>query len=276
MPKIIVIIPAAGLARRMESDQNKAFLLLDGESVIKRTVKTFLEVKAIDQICIMVNPQEQTKMKKEISDMENPFNIEIALVPGGDTRQDSVRLGLEYVANKNPVLLDSIKSIFMQKTSNRENGLWRYLILENLYDQIKSLCLSGKKRTLCIVHDGARCLVDKELVQGYLTELEQDYVGLGVAVAVKDTIRRIDDAGNVVETPKRSNLRAMQTPQGSDFEVLFAAYQYVKENQIEVTDDIAVLEAINYPVKLYPGDLANIKITYPEDILLAEKLLKIE
>lgn len=276
MPKIIAIIPAAGLARRMESNQNKAFLMIDGESVIKRTVKTFLEVKAIDQICIMVNPREQTKMTKEISDMENPFDIEIAIVPGGDTRQDSVRLGLEYIINKNPTLLDSIKNIFMQKKLNAEKEFGPFCIPANLYEQIKSLCLSSKKRTLCIVHDGARCLVDKELVQEFLTELQQDYVGLGVAVPVKDTIRRIDDAGNVIETPKRANLRAMQTPQGSDFEVLFAAYQYAKENLIEVTDDIAVLETINYPVKLYPGNLVNIKITYPEDILLAEKLLKIE
>ncbi|NLM20026.1 MAG: 2-C-methyl-D-erythritol 4-phosphate cytidylyltransferase [Clostridiaceae bacterium] len=276
MPKIIAIIPAAGLARRMGSNQNKAFLIVDGESVIKRTVKTFLEVKGIDQICIMVNPLEQEKMTKEISDMENPFDIEISIVPGGNTRQDSVRLGLEYIANNNLALLNSIKSIFIQKKSNAEKGFGSFSIPNNLYEQIKFLCLSGKERTLCIVHDGARCLVDKELIQGYLTELKQDYVGLGVAVSVKDTVRLIDDAGNVVETPKRSNLRAMQTPQGSDFEVLFAAYQYAKKNLIEVTDDIAVLETIDYPVKLYPGNLANIKITYPEDILLAEKLLKIE
>lgn len=276
MSKIIAIIPAAGLARRMESNQNKAFLLIDGESVIKRTVKTFLEIKEIDQICIMVNPQEQAKMIKEISDMKNPFEIEIAIVPGGETRQDSVRLGLEYTANKNPALLDSIRNFITQKKPNAENGFSSLSIPNNFYEQIKFLCLSGKERTLCIVHDGARCLVDKELVQGYLAELKQDHVGLGVAVPVKDTIRRIDDTGNVVETPKRSYLRAMQTPQGSDFEVLFAAYQYTKENRIEVTDDIAVLEAIDYPVKLYPGNLANIKITYPEDLLLAEKLLKIE
>ncbi|HHU53026.1 MAG TPA: 2-C-methyl-D-erythritol 4-phosphate cytidylyltransferase [Clostridiaceae bacterium] len=276
MPKVIAIIPSAGLAKRMESKQNKAFIKVDGESIIKRTIKTFLLIKEIDQICVMVNPQEQATMVKEISTLANPFGIKVSIVPGGDTRQDSVRLGLEYVVDNDPDLLDSIKTMFMHRIKNRENGMWRHIDLNNLYEQIKSLCLSGKERNLCIVHDGARCLINKELVQDYLKELRQDYIGLGVAVPVKDTIRQIDDAGNVVETPKRSNLRAMQTPQGSDFEVIFAAYQYAKENRIEVTDDLAVLEIINYPVKLYPGNFTNIKITYPQDIPLAEKLLKIE
>lgn len=274
--KVIAIIPAAGLAKRMEADQNKAFLTVAGESVIRRTVKTFLSVEEIDVICIMVNPQDQEMMVNEIYDLANPFEINIAIVPGGETRQDSVRLGLEYVVANHPDLVASIENIFKHKTSNQENGLWQFTVSHNLYEQIKSLCLSGKERTFCIVHDGARCLINKDLVQGYLKELAQDYAGLGVAVPVKDTIRRVDDAGNVVETPKRSNLKAMQTPQGSDFEVIFAAYQYAKENQIEVTDDLAVLEAINYPVKTYPGNQMNIKITYPEDIPLAEKLLKIE
>jgi len=126
------------------------------------------------------------------------------------------------------------------------------------------------------VHDGARCLISTQNIQDYIKELKKDFFGLGVAVPLNDTIRRIDQTGKVIETPDRSSLRAMQTPQGSDFDILLLAHRYVKENNIQVTDDLAVLEAIQYPVKLFPGNFKNIKITHPEDIPIAEKLLKIE
>ncbi|MDI9490599.1 MAG: 2-C-methyl-D-erythritol 4-phosphate cytidylyltransferase [Clostridiaceae bacterium] len=258
MTDVIAVIPAAGAGVRMEAEKNKAFLSLAGESIIRRTVKAFLAVECISEIYIMVNPLESKEMHNHLSGLANPYQTKIEVVPGGETRQDSVHLGLEHIANR------------------RSDSSSIFEVSQNLYEQIKSLCQSGKKRTLCLVHDGARCLISNQNIQDYIKELKKDFFGLGVAVPLNDTIRRIDQTGKVIETPDRSSLRAMQTPQGSDFDILLLAHRYVKENNIQVTDDLAVLEAIQYPVKLFPGNFKNIKITHPEDIPIAEKLLKIE
>jgi 2-C-methyl-D-erythritol 4-phosphate cytidylyltransferase len=91
------------------------------------------------------------------------------------------------------------------------------------------------------------------------------------AVPVTDTIKLVGDDAIVLGTPPRQNLRAVQTPQVFRLDIITKAHQQADG---DVTDDASLVEQAGYKVKLYPGSYANIKITTPDDMALAEVLLK--
>ena len=93
------------------------------------------------------------------------------------------------------------------------------------------------------------------------------------AVRVKDTIK-VSTGGAVDETPDRSTLYAVQTPQVFDRDLLAAALQNAKEQEIAITDDCSAVEALGMPVQLTDGDEENLKITTPLDLELAALILR--
>ena len=120
-----------------------------------------------------------------------------------------------------------------------------------------------------LIHDAARPLLTAALVQRVITRLRiGDVDGVVPAVAVRDTIKRV--AGErIVETVDRSEVVAVQTPQGFDLRVLRAAHEAAG---FDATDDAAMVEASGGTVVFVDGDPANIKVTYPEDLPVAEAL----
>jgi len=121
-----------------------------------------------------------------------------------------------------------------------------------------------------VIHDGARPLVTKDLIERGL-EAAQETGAAVAAIPVTDTIKIADDDRTVLETPVRQNLWAAQTPQVFRFGLISEAY---KEAKGEVTDDASLVEQLGYKVKLYLGAYDNIKITTNYDLLMAEILQK--
>lgn len=127
-----------------------------------------------------------------------------------------------------------------------------------------------------LIHDGARCLVTPELIKRTLDDAR--VYGSGVAaVPVKDTIRFITEDGFAGETPDRRSLYQMQTPQTFSFPLIREAYRrLMAESPIPpVTDDAMV--AAKYRdcrVRLTEGSYENLKLTTPDDLVLAEAVLK--
>jgi 2-C-methyl-D-erythritol 4-phosphate cytidylyltransferase len=121
-----------------------------------------------------------------------------------------------------------------------------------------------------IIHDGARPLVTKELIKAGLKAAKETGAAVA-AVPVTDTIKVAGEDRIVVETPPRQNLWAVQTPQVFRFDIITGAYRQAKG---DATDDAALVERAGFKVKLYPGAYDNIKITTPQDRLVAEALLK--
>lgn len=122
------------------------------------------------------------------------------------------------------------------------------------------------------VHDGARPLADSELIDRVIA-LAHRTNAAAPAVPVKDTIKFIRD-NVVVNTPPREELRAIQTPQAFDAQLLRAALQAAAASGVEVTDDCSAVERMGKEIYLTEGSYENLKITTPEDILLAEALLR--
>jgi 2-C-methyl-D-erythritol 4-phosphate cytidylyltransferase len=122
---------------------------------------------------------------------------------------------------------------------------------------------------LVLIHDAARPLLTATLVRSVIARLRNgDVDGVIPAVAVRDTIKRV--AGErIVETLDRSNVVAVQTPQGFDLRVLRAAHETAG---FDASDDASMVEANGGTVVFVEGDPANIKVTYPEDLPVAEAL----
>lgn len=128
---------------------------------------------------------------------------------------------------------------------------------------------------LIIIHDGARPLIKSEDIKNTIRAAKENKAA-AVGVFVKDTVKVVDKNGFVVSTPDRSTLFAVQTPQIFDFELYKNAAQNAREKGLDFTDDCQLVESFNQKVKTVVGSYSNIKITTPDDIVLAENLLKNE
>ncbi|MGE5591611.1 MAG: 2-C-methyl-D-erythritol 4-phosphate cytidylyltransferase [Bacillota bacterium] len=139
---------------------------------------------------------------------------------------------------------------------------------DSVYSGLRSL---GPGYDLVMVHDAARPLVTPEILDRAVAEAR----GKGAVVAavpVKDTIKVVD-AGAVVETPERDRLWAAQTPQVFPYALLLEAHQAALEDGFMGTDDAALVERLGRPVHIVEGSPENLKITTPEDLMLAEAIL---
>lgn len=133
-------------------------------------------------------------------------------------------------------------------------------------------CIS-KGIQLVAIHDGARPLVKPEHIEKVIKDASV-FGGATLGVPVKDTIKTVD-GGLIIDTPPRSSLYITQTPQIFKRDLYFEGVDFALEHGLDFTDDCQLVEAIGGKVAMTVGDYTNIKITTPEDIKLAEVLLKL-
>ena len=131
--------------------------------------------------------------------------------------------------------------------------------------------LSGDMK-LVAVQDGARPLITDAVIDRTV-RAAHTYGAAAPAVPVKDTIKEVR-GGVVASTPNRSTLRAVQTPQVFDADILKGALKKAKDDGVEVTDDCSAVERMGMSVKIVEGDERNIKVTTPMDLKIAEVLLE--
>jgi len=132
----------------------------------------------------------------------------------------------------------------------------------------------SKKVKLVAVQDGARPLITWQVIDR-VVRAANSYGAAVPAVAVKDTVKVVG-GGLVKQTPDRSTLRAIQTPQVFDFDLLRGALKKATEDGAEITDDASAVERLGMSVKVVEGDERNLKVTTPMDLKIAELLLEEE
>lgn len=123
-----------------------------------------------------------------------------------------------------------------------------------------------------LIHDGARPFVNSVIIGNVCAAL-QNFDASVCAVPLKDTVKTVNDDGTVNNTPDRTKLFSVQTPQGVDVKLYKRAASNITDTSV-ITDDASVMELAGHIVKIVKGDYKNIKITTPEDIVLAEAFLK--
>lgn len=143
---------------------------------------------------------------------------------------------------------------------------------DSVYNGLKSL---DKKCDVVLIHDGARPFVSDKIIDNCIEEVKE-HKAIVVGVPVKDTIKVIDNDKNIVDTPNRSVLWAVQTPQTFDYNILIDAYKDAFKSGFYGTDDAMLVERIGYKVKMVEGSYNNIKITTQEDLSVGSQILKIQ
>ena len=155
------------------------------------------------------------------------------------------------------------------------------------FDKVKAVVVGGDDRAasvnmglntlsakckLVAVQDGARPFADWQLIDRVVRAADA-YGAAAPAIPVKDTVKVVQ-GGIVKETPERSTLKAVQTPQVFDFDMLRAALKQARLDKLAITDDCSAVEHMGMSVKIVEGDEKNIKITTPMDLKIAELLLE--
>jgi 2-C-methyl-D-erythritol 4-phosphate cytidylyltransferase len=221
-----LLIPAAGMGKRMGSDQNKLRLRLLEKPILAWTLLAAESSSAIHWIGLVGQPTDWLLWESLLQELNLSKPVE--LIQGGTTRQESVYNGLQALP---------------------------------------------ADATHVLIHDGARALATPELFNRCAAALDT-YIGFVAAVPVKDTIKVVDAQQQISSTPDRAQLWAAQTPQGFSVEKLKACHEEGRRQGWEVTDDAALFEKFNLPVHIVPGEETNLKITTPDDLAIAELILR--
>ena len=215
LPKVALLIPAAGSGERFGAPIPKALVQLNGRTLIEHALLNLGPIAS--QIIVAAPAGYEEKFREILGDA-------VTVVTGGSTRTKSVKIALESIDSEIEFVL---------------------------------------------VHDAARPLASGELGKRVIAALAAGDVAVIPALNVADTIKEVDAANYVVSTPNRERLRAVQTPQGFARETLVKAHM----QNIEATDDGALVEAMRGKVKLIAGENRALKITNPGDLASALKYL---
>jgi 2-C-methyl-D-erythritol 4-phosphate cytidylyltransferase/2-C-methyl-D-erythritol 2,4-cyclodiphosphate synthase len=133
--------------------------------------------------------------------------------------------------------------------------------------------LARHQPDLVLIHDAARPFVSQALISRAIAAASRDGAAIP-AIPVTDTIKLIDEAGQIEGTPERARLRIAQTPQSFRFDVILAAHRRAaKDGRSDFTDDAAIAEWAGLTVATFEGDAANMKLTTPEDFVREEARL---
>lgn len=139
-------------------------------------------------------------------------------------------------------------------------------------DSVFNALEAMEKANIVLIHDGARPFISEKIIEEGI-KYANIYGAAAPGVTPKDTIKIKNEDNISVDTPDRNTLVAVQTPQCFKYDEVYQGHRKIKEENAIVTDDTSVVERYGHKVYLYEGDYTNIKITTPEDLILAERLI---
>ena len=219
---------------------------------------------------------------RKIREANRPFCTALVAAAGSSSRMGGTDKLMKFLDNV-PVLMRTLTALQRAAAIDeiviaaREDALVDISTLCKTYGITKcsKVVRGGESRchsVLLAVQDGARPLVTPALIDRTV-EAAAKCGAAAPAVPVKDTIKTVAEDGAVTGTPDRSTLRAVQTPQVFEADLLKAALQSALENEVPVTDDCSAVERLGKVVYLIDGNEENLKITTPVDLVIAEAIL---
>lgn len=229
--------------------------------------------------------------------MEKQKYTAIVLAAGSGKRMNSKVHKQYLIIQDRPVLYYSLKAFedsavdeIVLVVGKGEEKICRKEIVDKYgISKVKAIVEGGKERyhsvfeglkqtsdaDYVLIHDGARPFVNQDIIRRCMQEV-QKYQACVVGMPVKDTIKIADEEGYAKQTPDRKNVWMIQTPQTFSYALIYEAYEeMLKTEDTAITDDAMVLERIKgKKSKLIEGSYRNIKITTPEDLLIANVYLQ--
>ena len=229
--------------------------------------------------------------------MEQQKYAAIVLAAGSGKRMNSKVHKQYLIIQDRPVLYYSLKAfedsavdeIVLVVGKGEEKFCRKEIVDKYGISKVKAIVEGGKERyhsvfeglkqtsdaDYVLIHDGARPFVNQDIIRRCMQEV-QKYQACVVGMPVKDTIKIADEGGYAKQTPDRKNVWMIQTPQTFSYALIYEAYEeMLKTEDTAITDDAMVLERIKgKKSKLIEGSYRNIKITTPEDLLIANVYLQ--
>jgi 2-C-methyl-D-erythritol 4-phosphate cytidylyltransferase len=225
--RVVAVIPAAGVGKRMGTGINKPFLHIGNKPILAQTLLRFEYSTNVSEVYVVVSKSEEIRCREDIVKKYNLKKV-TKIVIGGVERHDSVRNGLNAIESKCDIVM---------------------------------------------IHDGIRPFITTQLIDECISKTLQ-YNASVVATPIKETVKAISPDGEIIETLDRNKLWLAQTPQTFKYDIIKRAYENASQNNICGTDDSSLVELLGVKVKIIVGSYENIKITTPEDLIIAEALLK--
>ncbi|UIP59290.1 Bifunctional enzyme IspD/IspF [Agromyces marinus] len=222
---VAVIVVAAGSGTRLGHPEPKALVPLGDDTVLGVALDAVLGMREAPFVVVVAPTDRLEDVRARSAARAAAASVDLVVVAGGSTRQESVSRGLAELPRAIEVVL---------------------------------------------VHDAARPLAPAAVFDEVAAAVAARGRGIVPGLPVVDTVKRVDGEGHVLETVDRSELAAMQTPQGFPREVLESAYQGAGA---DFTDDAALVASAGVAVDVVPGDARAFKITVPSDLHRAEHLL---
>ncbi len=236
MPRCHALVPCAGVGERAGVGGPKQYHPVAGRAVVAHTLAALQAVPRLDATLVVLSPDD-TQFERHVPDFVGERGW-IARV-GGATRAESVANGLTELLNR-----------------------------------------GAQPHDWVLVHDAARCLVRPEWVERLISACEDDEVGGLLALPLADTLKHAEQGPDGVArahaTLSRTAKWAAQTPQMFRLELLRLALTSALSDEATaaaITDEASAIEALGHAPRLVLGDWENIKVTWPGDFALAERLL---
>ncbi len=236
------VVLAAGTGKRMKSSTAKQFMLLKDKPLVYYALQAVEKSNIIDDCILVTGAGDIAWAEKNIVEKYH-FNKVDTIIAGGSERYASVMNAMRLIADGD------------MRIKNRDGYVF--------------------------IHDGARPFLTEKILEDTY-EAVQKYHACVAAVLSKDTMKLADKEGFAAQTPERSRVWNVQTPQVFDTKLIVEAYAKLEKSLKEfpekgavITDDAMVVENFtDYRVKLVEASYENIKLTTPEDLLQAEKILE--
>ena len=219
--KIDVVLPAAGVGKRMHLNIPKQYAILGDKTVLELTVEAVFKCPLVNNIIIGISREDEY-----FNDLPLADNPRIIKANGGKERSDTVRLCLNHVVTP-----------------------W------------------------VMVHDAARPFVHVDDLNSLCNKVESSEVGAILACRSSDTLKQVVD-GKIIKTVPRESIFRAYTPQLFKTDILKKALNHAVESNISITDDASAVELLGYSVDIVECRADNIKLTTPEDLAMARRLLE--
>ena len=234
----IAVVLAAGTGSRMHSSVAKQFMELQGKPLIFYALKAMEESEVIDTCILVTGEAHISYVKREIVEKYGFQKVQ-AVIAGGEERYASVACAMRYI----------------RETMKGSEGV-------------------------VFIHDGARPFLTGQILRDTY-EAVQTFGACVAAVPSKDTVKLTDAEGFAVDTPDRRRVWNVQTPQVFEMKLITDCYAKLDEEaekhageKLPVTDDASVVEMFtNHKVRMVPSSYENIKVTTPDDLVIAEAFL---
>ncbi|MGI5444708.1 2-C-methyl-D-erythritol 4-phosphate cytidylyltransferase [Streptomyces sp. CA-243310] len=232
-PRTAAVIPAAGRGLRLGPGAPKALRTLGGIPMLIHAVRAMARSRAVSLVVVVAPPDDVPEVRRMLDEHALPERTETLVVPGGGTRQESVRAGLD-------ALPADVRVVLIHDAA-------RPLVPVDTVDSVVEA-----------VRRGAPAVVPALPLADTVKEVEPGRPG---------------EPEPVVATPDRARLRAVQTPQGFDLATLVRAHERVAVRGEGATDDAGMVEQLGVTVVVVPGHEEAFKVTRPLDLVLAEAVL---